>query len=539
MEPVRPLHAAWSIRPFRAVPSALERSVVALSAHFSAESPDAGGLIGTVRPFTGRVPRVRGQLRRGGIVATVIIAVVAAYLLLTALLGAAFDAAVWFGAAVLGTVAGHGIALTLRLRDALVEGEVARAEVERRATLQHAMALMTGADTETVYDVVADALVRLGFDAIAIVPVDDEERLGRRVVERGALAEVLVSETGLLEDALARTATARRAVVMSHRGRWGGVGTESAAVVAAPLRVEGATAAVAIAVRVGEAEFDGWIGDAVEQLIGHAGRNLAFAHELDEHRDARADLELRDDERALRLRDVAREVAGPLAAIRSLALAANDPGLTDAERGTLLDQIGLRAGRAGVRLADLVDIEQARSRIAATDRQAVILRPVVESVVERLDPVMRARRRRIDVPADISVDADPLLLPRLLEEVVIEVARRSRARDLEVIARADEQQVAVEVRGSGPHVEDVLGSTTPTSEAGSRLARELIQAHGSELTIRAASGVWRAIFVLPPAPHRPPVPAPRVIALPATRLDVEVHSSESPEFEIELPLNGS
>lgn len=488
----------------------------------------------------GRVLRPSGQLRRGGIVATAIVVVVVGYLLATTLLGAVWDEAAWTGAAVLAAVAGHGIVLTLRLRDSVLERERLITDLERQTTLSDATSQMAGTDTEGVFDAVADALLRFGFDAIAIVPVDDSDRLSRRVIERGAQAETLVSNAGLLEDALSRTATARRAVTILDRGGWpqpDGSRVGLATLVAAPIRVEGIAAAVAIAARVGEAELDGRLGDAVEELTIRASRVLSFAEELGEHREVRVSLEQRDEERALRLRDVAREVAGPLAAIRTLAHAASDPGLSDEERGTLLDQIALRSGRAGVRLADLVDIEQARSRVAATDRQTVVLRPVVESVVERLDPVMRARRRRIDVPADIAVHADPLLLPRLVEEVIIEVARRSRARDLEVIARADEQQVAIEVRGSGPRVEDVLGSTTPTSEAGSRLARDLIRAHGSELTLRVDHDVWRAIFVLPPAPHRPVVRPPTVIELPVPPSGPAV-VEPGPELEFELPSNG-
>ena len=180
----------------------------------------------------------------------------------------------------------------------------------------------------------------------------------------------------------------------------------------------------------------------------------------------------------------------PLAALRlDLAEAGADPD------GKLTEQV--------TRLEDQVRHHLSRARAAAPDGApalAVLLRPHVDDLVSALASIHADRpvRARIEIPDGLKVRCDPQDLDELLGNL-LDNGWQHAASEIAVTARADGLLTRIVIDDDGPGL--TQGQLTALAEGsvrldehadrngfGIRIARELTELHGGEVTWDAAPG---------------------------------------------------
>ena len=204
------------------------------------------------------------------------------------------------------------------------------------------------------------------------------------------------------------------------------------------------------------------------------------------------------------LATLAHELRNPLAPIRQAASIARNENATDAQKRWSNNVIERQVQHMSLLLDDLLDVSRITHGTLQLRKQPTDLQSVLGAAIETARPLIDERRHQlhIDVPAELSVNGDPLRLAQVLSNLLTNAAKYTNPQgSIRVSARAaqDEVLISVEDNGIGISAEDlprVFGMFAQVRSAqehaagglgiGLALAKGIVEMHGGR--IEAASG---------------------------------------------------
>ena len=267
--------------------------------------------------------------------------------------------------------------------------------------------------------------------------------------------------------------------------------------------------------------------DAADRdLLDALGTQAALALERARMHAERGEALRRADREQLRnalLSSVSHDLRTPLGAITGAASSLLDPvsGLDDEARHDLLLTLHEEAQRLHRLVSNLLDITRLESGTLQVRKEWVPLEEVVGSALARLEPQLRGREVRLDLP-DTLVPVDPVLLEQVLVNLLENAAKYSpEGLPVEVSAREEADRIVVTVSDQGPGIvageeerifEKLVRGSTPVSRPGAGLGlaicRGIVHAHGGHISAGSRpQGGARFTFVLPTEGTPAPIPA--------------------------------
>lgn len=386
---------------------------------------------------------------------------------------------------------GRAVSVTVAIPVCVLVGEtVARAmrrlrdaqqESERRAILLQTVAdsarSMSVLDPQGVLEGVVGSALALGFDAAEICRFDDDG--GYRVMHAQGLPDEYIRSRHPAGSGLAAMVRDRGDIVVidDYASFDGGVPAIRSdgfrVVVGAPIWSDGVVAAALIAgthARQGPPDH----AEAFALLSAHAGRALENAERFSAERRAVQHLAHLDRLKDEFISTASHELRTPVTVIEGMGvtLARKWDALDDRTRRDLLDRMNLNAHRLSRIVTSLLDFSRMESG-AEADLQSVPLRPLIDECTTRLGGILAAHGVQVRVGRDVTVRADPMLLDRVVENLLANAAKHTPAGTtvrIEAIAVNGTVVVAVADDGPGIAPEDVprLGERffRPRSQSG-------------------------------------------------------------------------
>lgn len=214
------------------------------------------------------------------------------------------------------------------------------------------------------------------------------------------------------------------------------------------------------------------------------------------------------------LRDVSHELRSPLARLQAaLGLARQRSGELAAEE---LDRIEREAERLNDLIAQVLSLTRLSAGVDQIRRESVDLAALLETIAEDagFEAAQRARHVALRVDEAVTIDGDPELLHRAIENVVRNAVRHTdEGTTVELTLRREGADAVVNVRDRGPGTsEDALGRIFDpffrASEARDRasgghglglaIARRAVELHGGGIgAVNAPEGGLLLIIRLP------------------------------------------
>ena len=241
--------------------------------------------------------------------------------------------------------------------------------------------------------------------------------------------------------------------------------------------------------------------------VGHAGRTA-----LVNVRDAVAGRSYADEY----VTTLTHELKSPLAAIRGAAELLREPLPEDA-RTRFIGNIEEQTQRAQDLIDRLLELSSLERRGALQVRSTIALAPLAQGAADELGPVAQHKQvsLQLDIGDDLAVDGEPFLLQRALANLVRNAIEFAPAGSVvELAARADGRDVAVEVRDRGPGLPPYARArlfekffSLPRPDTGRKstglglaFVREVAQLHGGSVRLdNHADGGAIATLLLPRA----------------------------------------
>lgn len=410
-----------------------------------------------------------------------------------------------------------------------------RAAAERHADILDRVASASrqfhSHDTAAVLGAVVDTVADLGLTWAGIARLDASSRSFEIVHSRGLPSEVTGEGNAFsVTGPLARMIESGGLVAAEVDGSDvpGPAWEPARGVVVAPIHVRGDIVAVlGGAVLEGEDPVPGEVAEAVELLASLAGRALELAEAFEEERGTVERLEQLDRLKRDFLSNVSHELRTPLTVMLGVneLLHGHWEELGDDRRRDLFRR---QAGHVATlrrtidRLLDFSRIESGRldPQVRTTD-----LTSLVRDVVDRLEGSLERHPLTVESPPSAEVAADPDLLGRVIENLLMNAAAHTPAgTSVRVTVAAEGPQFRLSVSDEGPgipgpelqHVTDRFfrggdPDTRPTRGLGLGLAlsREILLVHGSALEIESDVGRGtRFSFALKAPASVPRVPQP-------------------------------
>lgn len=284
--------------------------------------------------------------------------------------------------------------------------------------------------------------------------------------------------------------------------------------VVAPIRVNGLVVGALLG---GRAEATAWADeerDAFALLAQHAGRALELSDEAAADRRMLARMAELDRMKDDVVTTVSHELRTPVTVIAGLAETLARRGDVDA---TLRDELVQRLWANGVALAQIVeqllDAALLRRGELVPAPEPVPVSHVVDRATTRLSPLMSAHRVEVEVPGDLAVLADPVLVERVVDNVLLNALRHTPpGTTVRISARSHGQEAEIAVEDDGPGIatkdlDRILERFERAGDPGERsrgmgiglsLASEILRAHGSTMLVRSGIGQGaRFAFRLP------------------------------------------
>ncbi len=191
-------------------------------------------------------------------------------------------------------------------------------------------------------------------------------------------------------------------------------------------------------------EFDGALRDRLE-------KNLL----IDELRREKQRVESVSMDKSRFLAAVSHDLRQPLHAL-DLFHASLRARLRDGELGRLLDLAGHASRSLGEMLGELMDISRFDAGRIVANKRVVAVAPLLRECVDEMTPlaeekglVLRLRARR-----EVSVHSDPVLLKRVIRNLVSNAIRHTETGGVLVGVRVCRGEVRIEVRDTGPGIDD-------------------------------------------------------------------------------------
>ena len=178
--------------------------------------------------------------------------------------------------------------------------------------------------------------------------------------------------------------------------------------------------------------------------------------------------------------------------------------LPDPIREELLVTAHEQADRLRRLIEQLLDLSRLDGRGIAVTPQPLVLRSVIEEIATAAVP--DGPRPEIAVPQDLAAVADPLVLDRVLSNLLVNAARHG-APPIQVTAERNHDRLRIAVTDAGPGVSEELRARLferfartdagRGSGLGLAIARAYAQAHGGDLVYREGTTGARFELVVP------------------------------------------
>lgn len=192
------------------------------------------------------------------------------------------------------------------------------------------------------------------------------------------------------------------------------------------------------------------------EFLASLGGAAVLAYERDRLRlqERRADeLAVIDRARTALLASVGHDLRTPLTALRVSVDALSGPGqdLSEGDRAALLATVGSSVDRLDELITNLLDMSRLQAEAVLVQRRPTDVAEVVAGVLVAMGDGTRVR---VDLPADLPlVDADPILLERVVANLVSNALRYSPSDAMVDVSGADEGGgVVLRVRDHGPGI---------------------------------------------------------------------------------------
>lgn len=408
-----------------------------------------------------------------------------------------------------------------------------RAAAERHADILDRVAAASrqlhSHDTTAVLEAVVDTVAGLGLTWAGIARLDASSRSFEVVHSKGLPPEVTGGGNAFsITGPLARMVESGGLVMSDVDGSdvpapaW----EPARGIVVAPIHVRGDIAAVlGGALLEGEGPIRAEVAEAVELLASLAGRALELAAAFEEERGTVERLEQLDLLKRDFLSNVSHELRTPLTVMLGVneLLQTHWEELDEERRRDLFRRQAEHVTALRRTIERLLDFSQLEAGRLDPEVRSLDLVPLVTDLVDRLEGSLDRHRLTLDLTERADVVADPQLLERVVENLLLNAATHTPpGTRVSLTVVAEGPQVRVSVNDEGPgipasdlgHVTDRFfrggdPDTRPTRGLGLGLAmsREILLAHGSELEVESEVGQGtRFSFALPAAALSPAKP---------------------------------
>ena len=261
----------------------------------------------------------------------------------------------------------------------------------------------------------------------------------------------------------------------------------------------------------------------IDALAGQAALAIARVQFAEQAREAA--LRARTEElRSSLLSAVSHDLRTPLSVITGAATSLVQHGdtLSPAARSDLLMSIVEDARRLERVLSNLLQLTRVETGLAPT-REWIPAEEIIGSALTRTEEIRRGRPVETDVPSDLLLKIDPVLIEQVLINL-IENATKHGEPPFTIRARRDQDDVAIEIadRGLGlPAGESsrlfekfVRASSAPGAGIGLAVVRAIVEAHGGAVAAenRPDGGAVFRITLPTPAPPSTPITLPEKAA---------------------------
>jgi RNA polymerase sigma factor (sigma-70 family) len=423
--------------------------------------------------------------------------------------------------AVLGVLAFLANLLVGQLKSQTVAHREARLESERRwallALVSAAARDMSAVEPLVVLRAVVDSVVALGFPTARIYVQEDGH--DRTILPSGVPEDPPQGIDSLRFEAVERVVSGGQPVVMgivgdALREPLQKLGLSSLVVI--PISVEDRVEAILV---VGIAEHRGPSPQDVEvfqMLTTQAAVALENARRFERQRRSMERIAELDRMKSDFLSNISHELRTPLTVIagvgRTLELSSNI--LSEDERRDLLARSNANAATLDSMLTKLLDFGRLEAGQLDVEPADVTLRELFDGVAERLASLFGDHTVHLDVEEGLTANADPLLIERVVENLLTNAAKYappgSRVQ-ISAISEGQEAIVAVEDDGPGipPHELCHIGErffrggssntrSTRGTGLGLALVSEILDLHGTYLEVESKLGIGsRFSFRLP------------------------------------------
>jgi signal transduction histidine kinase/DNA-directed RNA polymerase specialized sigma24 family protein len=422
--------------------------------------------------------------------------------------------------AVLGVLAFLANLLVGQLKSQTVAHREARLESERRwallAVVSAAARDMSAVEPVVVLRAVVDSVVALGFPTTRIYVQEDGH--DRAILPSGVPEAPPHGIDSLRFEAVERVLSGRQPVVVGivgdAREPLQKLGLSSLVVI--PIPVEDRAEAILV---VGIEEHRGPSPQDVEvfqMLTTQAAVALENARRFERQRASMERIAELDRMKSDFLSNISHELRTPLTVIagvgRTLELSSSI--LSEDERRDLLARSNANAATLDGMLTRLLDFGRLEAGQLEVEPVDVALRGLVDGVTDRLASLFRDHTVHLDVEEGLTANADPLLIERVVENLLTNAAKYappgSRVQ-ISAISEGREAIVAVEDDGPGIPPDELChigerffrgghSNTRSTRGTGLGLAvvSEILDLHGTYLEVESKLGIGsRFSFRLP------------------------------------------
>jgi signal transduction histidine kinase len=440
----------------------------------------------------------------------------AAWLVMVAVAGESLGAGVLvLQLASLGIVAFLGSFLSTQLVQQMTALVRTREESDRRAqllaTVARAATSINVLDPDEVLSHVVDALVGLGFEASNLAVFQDD---GKTFVVRHARGlpreyadSVHPASIGMPALVLQQQSTV---AVNDYAADPLGVPLLREAgfrgVIASPIWDRGRITAVLVGGTRTRTEITDQEVEAFELLARQAEVALGNVRRFEDERVMVQRLAELDNAKSVFIQNASHELRSPLTVIQGVGktLASRWKDLDDSTREELLDSANRNADALADTVTILLDFEQLEAGRVEVRPEPFDVGELLRRSVDRLATLFGPREVSLDVAEDLVVRADPLLIERVVDNLVSNAAKHTPDTAHVIVSAAAQDGVArVAVSDDGPGIapadlehlgerfyrgSNVVARRTRGTGLGLAFARQVVELHGQQLDIASEPG---------------------------------------------------
>ena len=440
-----------------------------------------------------------------------------------------------FRIAIISVAFAVGSFISLEFNRVIAAETRARKESERRATLFQSVAVaardISNLKPDEVIRAVVHATQALGFEAACISEVDhrtqtyaarygvelpDEYLKARLPFTMGGIGMCIrEGRTIVIDD----YRDLKVPVPMLSR-----LGFRS--VMATPIRLHGELRAVLVGgareqLRISDEEIE-----AFELLATQASRALEVAEGFEQKNEALLRLQELDRMKSDFISTVSHEIRTPLTAIEGFGstLERYYQKLGPDERLELLNRLNANARVLHDIVTNLLDFSRIEGGKFTVERRAVDLGSRVDALVSRLQPLLSDHVVTVDIGGELQVEADPLLLDRVLENLLANAAKYTpTGTRLWISGTMEDDRIRIVVGDEGPGIppeelerlgERFFRGGDPNDRQvrgaglGLAFAKEVLELQGSKLDVISTPHVGTQFSFTLPLPATPARLAP-------------------------------